>query len=53
MRARLSSQRFIGRDGELAELELAAREAAGGRPALVLLGGDSGVTLRDMLAAAR
>jgi DNA-binding CsgD family transcriptional regulator len=43
VRARLSSRRFIGREGELAELELAAREAASGRPGLVLLGGDSGV----------
>jgi DNA-binding CsgD family transcriptional regulator/tetratricopeptide (TPR) repeat protein len=43
MRARLSSRRFIGREGELAELELAAREAGSGRPGLVLLGGDSGV----------
>ena len=33
----------MGRVGELAELRLAAREAACGRPALVLLGGDSGV----------
>ena len=32
-----------GRVGELAELELAWREAAAGRPVLVLLGGDSGV----------
>ncbi len=43
MRARLTSSRFIGRVGELAELELAAREAASGRPTLVLLGGDSGL----------
>ena len=33
----------MGRVGELAELQLAVREAASGRPALVLLGGDSGV----------
>jgi DNA-binding CsgD family transcriptional regulator len=50
MRARLSSQRFIGREGELAELELAAREAAGRRPALVLLGGDSGVGKTRLIA---
>ncbi len=50
MRARLSSQRFIGREGELAELELAAREAARGRPALVLLGGDSGVGKTRLIA---
>jgi DNA-binding CsgD family transcriptional regulator/tetratricopeptide (TPR) repeat protein len=50
MRARLSSQKFIGREGELAELELAAREAAGARPALVLLGGDSGVGKTRLIA---
>ncbi|MGI8507431.1 MAG: ATP-binding protein, partial [Solirubrobacteraceae bacterium] len=43
MRATLTSSHFVGRVGELAELELAVREAASGRPALVLLGGDSGV----------
>lgn len=43
MRTRLSSSHFVGRVGELSELLLAAREAASGRPALVLLGGDSGV----------
>jgi DNA-binding CsgD family transcriptional regulator/tetratricopeptide (TPR) repeat protein len=43
MRTRLTSSHFVGRAGELAELQLAAREAASGRPALVLLGGDSGV----------
>src|ERR1700756_677262 len=43
MRSRLTSSHFVGRVGELAELELAAREARSGRPTLVLLGGDSGV----------
>jgi DNA-binding CsgD family transcriptional regulator len=43
MRTRLTSSHFVGRAGELAELQLAAREAGSGRPALVLLGGDSGV----------
>ncbi len=43
MRARLTSSRFVGRVGELAELELALREAADRRPVLVLLGGESGV----------
>jgi len=43
MRARLTSTHFVGRVGELAELELASREAAGSRPVLVLLGGESGV----------
>ncbi len=43
MRTRLTSSRFVGRVGELAELQLAVREASAGRPTLVLLGGDSGV----------
>jgi DNA-binding CsgD family transcriptional regulator/tetratricopeptide (TPR) repeat protein len=43
MRSRLTSSHFVGRVGELAELELAVREATAGRPTLVLLGGDSGV----------
>ncbi|MGD0197093.1 MAG: AAA family ATPase [Solirubrobacteraceae bacterium] len=40
---RLTSSHFVGRVGELGELELAAREAEGRSPTLVLLGGDSGV----------
>jgi DNA-binding CsgD family transcriptional regulator len=43
MRSRLTSSHFVGRIGELAELELAVREATAGRSTLVLLGGDSGV----------
>ncbi len=43
MRPRLTSSHFVGRIGELAELELAWREAGAGRPVLVLLGGDSGI----------
>jgi ATP/maltotriose-dependent transcriptional regulator MalT len=43
MTSRLTSNHFVGRVGELAELQLAVREASSGRPALVLLGGDSGV----------
>src|SRR5690242_181262 len=43
MAARLTSSRFVGRVGELAELELALREATAGSPAVVLLGGESGV----------
>ena len=43
MRARLSSTHFVGRVGELAELELALRESTSRRPVLVLLGGESGV----------
>jgi ATP/maltotriose-dependent transcriptional regulator MalT len=43
MRARLTSSRFVGRVGELAELELALRDAGEGTPVVVLLGGESGV----------
>ena len=43
MRARLTSSHFVGRTGELAELELALGEAADRQPVLVLIGGDSGV----------
>jgi DNA-binding CsgD family transcriptional regulator len=43
VRMRLSSSRLVGRAGELAELQLAVREAAAGQPVLVLLGGESGV----------
>jgi ATP/maltotriose-dependent transcriptional regulator MalT len=43
MRGRLTSSHLVGRVRELAELELAARDAAAGRPTVVLLGGDSGV----------
>ncbi len=43
MRPRLTSSHFVGRIGELAELELAWRDAGEGRPVLVLLAGDSGI----------
>ncbi len=43
MRARLTSGHFVGRVGELAELELAVREAAGGEARVVLVAGESGV----------
>jgi len=59
MPSRLTSNHFVGRVGELAELELAVQEASAGRPTLVLLGGDSGVgktrlvgELEDRLLAA-
>jgi DNA-binding CsgD family transcriptional regulator/tetratricopeptide (TPR) repeat protein len=39
----LTSNHFVGRKAELDELLLAARAATSGRPALVLLGGESGV----------
>ena len=43
MRARVTSSHFVGRAGELAELDRALREAAGEWPVVVLLGGESGV----------
>jgi DNA-binding CsgD family transcriptional regulator/tetratricopeptide (TPR) repeat protein len=43
MRGRLSSSHLVGRVDELEELALASREVAEGHPAVVLLGGDSGV----------
>jgi DNA-binding CsgD family transcriptional regulator len=43
MRSRLTSSHFVGRVGELAELEAILRDAEEQRPALVLLGGESGV----------
>src|SRR5690348_6016790 len=50
MRARLTSSHFVGRVGELAELELALRESASQRPVLVLLGGESGVGKTRLIA---
>ena len=43
MATRLMSNRFVGRRAQLEELDLALREAAEGRPGLVLIGGESGV----------
>jgi ATP/maltotriose-dependent transcriptional regulator MalT len=43
VRARVTSSRFIGRVGELAELERSCSEAAEQHPVVVLLGGESGV----------
>jgi ATP/maltotriose-dependent transcriptional regulator MalT len=43
MSTRMTSARFVGRAGELAELEAALRDAAEGRPSLALVGGESGV----------
>jgi DNA-binding CsgD family transcriptional regulator len=51
MRARLTSRHLVGRVGELAELELALREAADRHPVLVLLGGESGVGKTRLVAA--
>ncbi len=50
MRARLTSTHFVGRVGELAELELALRESTDRRPVLVLLGGQSGVGKTRLVA---
>jgi MoxR-like ATPase len=50
VRARLTSSHLVGRVGELTELRLAAREAASGRPALVLLGGAPGVGKTRLVA---
>jgi DNA-binding NarL/FixJ family response regulator len=43
MQSRLTSSHFVGRVGELAELEAILQDAGDQRPALVLLGGESGV----------
>ena len=54
---RVTSSRFIGRQPELAELELGLAEAADGKPSLALLGGESGVgksrLLDELIARAR
>ncbi len=43
MATRMTSARFVGRSGQLAELEAALRDAAEGRPSLALVAGESGV----------
>jgi DNA-binding CsgD family transcriptional regulator len=43
MATRMTSARFVGRAKELAELQAALAEAAGSRPSLALVGGESGV----------
>jgi DNA-binding CsgD family transcriptional regulator/tetratricopeptide (TPR) repeat protein len=43
MSTRMTSARFVGRAGELAELRAALRDAADSRPSLALVGGESGV----------
>ena len=53
MTARMTSLRFVGRSGQLAELDAALADAGQGRPSLALVGGDSGVgksRLADELA---
>ena len=53
MRGRLTSTRFVGRQSQLAELELAYREARDGTPRLLLIAGDSGVGKTRLLSEAR
>jgi ATP/maltotriose-dependent transcriptional regulator MalT len=43
MATRMTSARFVGRAGELAELQAALLDAAESRPSLALVGGESGV----------
>src|ERR687888_2403365 len=43
MATRMTSARFVGRAGELAELEAAFRDAVASRSSLVLVAGESGV----------
>jgi ATP/maltotriose-dependent transcriptional regulator MalT len=43
MTTRMTSARFVGRAGELAELQAALSDAAGCHPSLALVGGESGV----------
>ncbi len=43
MSTRMTSARFVGRAGELAELQAALIDAADSRPSLALVGGESGV----------
>ncbi len=43
MATRMTSDRFVGRTAELAELQAALSDAAGSRPSLALVGGESGV----------
>ncbi len=53
MATRMTSLRFVGRSGQLAELEAALADASEGRPSLALVAGDSGVgksRLADELA---
>jgi predicted ATPase/DNA-binding CsgD family transcriptional regulator len=43
MATRMTSARFVGRSGQIAELEAALRDAAERRPSLALISGESGV----------
>ncbi len=53
VRGRLTSSRFVGRRSQLAELELAYREALESDPRLILLSGDSGVGKTRLLSEIR
>jgi DNA-binding CsgD family transcriptional regulator/tetratricopeptide (TPR) repeat protein len=48
---RVTSSRFVGRAGELAECDAALREATAGSPSVIALGGDSGVGKTRLLGA--
>jgi DNA-binding CsgD family transcriptional regulator/tetratricopeptide (TPR) repeat protein len=50
MARRLTSNRFVGRSSELAELEQSTDAASTGQPVVVLLGGDSGVGKTRLIA---
>ena len=50
MSTRVSSSRLIGRAAELAELEAALADAAGGRPSIAIVAGESGVGKSRLLA---
>jgi predicted ATPase len=52
VRGRLTSRSFVGRQSQLAELELAYREALDGNPRLILVSGDSGVGKTRLLLEA-
>jgi DNA-binding CsgD family transcriptional regulator/tetratricopeptide (TPR) repeat protein len=49
----LTSTRFVGRESQLAEVQLAYREASEGTPRLLLIAGDSGVGKTRLLSEAR
>lgn len=50
MSTRVTSTRFVGRTGEQAELLAGLRDAAAGRPTLVLVAGESGVGKTRLVA---
>jgi DNA-binding CsgD family transcriptional regulator/tetratricopeptide (TPR) repeat protein len=52
VRGRLTSTRFVGRQPQLTEVQLAFREACDQRPRMILLGGDSGIGKSRFLAEA-